>query len=288
MRARESIGYGLGFGKNLANMDPEARSLKPDRLRQGYGGPPKRGEDAYAKAEASPVFQILSRALVAVLIAAAGSTPMAAEAQEARDVRLLSLEAAIALAEANSESDRDREGRLWTVPAASSCASAARSILNSTRADRTIARSPRSSAACSTRVRRRPVPRSRRSPPRRSPIASSELERVAECPPSFSFGSDSGDGLPFGRKNTWRLRSLVFADRFTPAGASRRRRPSRRPRREAAEVGLIASRAELRLTVVESYYNALLGDRLLTIAEATSARRKRHMSRRGSARKRGG
>lgn len=219
------------------------------------------------KARPTGFGRALSRALVAVAIAAAGSAPMAAEAQERRGARLLSLEDAIALAEGTSESIAIAKAG---VDRAGGEQLRARSLkhpqLNASGSyDRALSSEfsglfdTSASAPCPAFTLQASAPLADRV---------SELERLAQCPASFSFGSGSGGALPFGRKNTWRL-GLSFSQAIYSGGRIGAQTAIASAAREAAEVGLVAARAELRLTLVESYYNALLGDRLLTIAEAT-------------------
>jgi outer membrane protein TolC len=85
------------------------------------------------------------------------------------------------------------------------------------------------------------------------------------------FGAAGGGGfenLPFGRPNAYNfglsLSQLLF-DGGRTAGRSRAAAATQRN----AELGLTAAQAQLVLDVAQAYYDALLADRLVAIAEAT-------------------
>jgi outer membrane protein len=90
-----------------------------------------------------------------------------------------------------------------------------------------------------------------------------------------AFGPDTGSGggpdfsnLPFGQANTWVVgvqgQWTLFNGMKNFAGASAARAETR-----AAERGLLSSRAATLLTTAEFYYDALLADRFVAIAEST-------------------
>jgi len=89
-----------------------------------------------------------------------------------------------------------------------------------------------------------------------------------------AFGPDTGTGgpdfsnLPFGQANTWVVgvqgNWVLFNGMKNFAGASAARADTR-----AAETGLLSSRAAILLTAAEFYYDALLADRFVAIAEST-------------------
>ena len=86
-------------------------------------------------------------------------------------------------------------------------------------------------------------------------------------------GSGSGDAggfedLPFGRANTWRA-SLSFSQNLYSGGRIGAQRQLASIGRTSAEQALVGARAQLRFDVTQAYYDALLTDRLVTIARAT-------------------
>jgi outer membrane protein len=89
-------------------------------------------------------------------------------------------------------------------------------------------------------------------------------------------GSGSGDGgtddgfedLPFGRANTWRA-SLSFTQNLYSGGRIGVQRQLATIGRTSAEQALVGARAQLRFDVTQAYYDALLSERLVTIAQAT-------------------
>jgi outer membrane protein TolC len=104
-----------------------------------------------------------------------------------------------------------------------------------------------------------------------------EIERaLRDCPPVgdlFGGGGETGadtDGelsLPFGRANTYRLNLAVSQNVYTGGRLS--------AQQDAARLGLTnaglsvtTTRAQLALDVVEAYFDAVLSDRLVEIAEA--------------------
>src|SRR5918993_1533472 len=102
-----------------------------------------------------------------------------------------------------------------------------------------------------------------------------EIERtLRDCPPTGNlFGGDGdgdGDGasLPFGRKNTYRL-NLIFAQNVYSGGRLTAQRDQARLGRDSAALALGSTRAQLALDVAQAYYDAVLSDRLVIIAEAT-------------------
>ena len=107
-----------------------------------------------------------------------------------------------------------------------------------------------------------------------------EIERaLRDCPPTGNLfgGGDSGgdaDGgetsLPFGRANTYRL-NLLFAQNVYTGGRLTAQREQARLGRASAGLTLASTRAQLALDVAQAFYDAVLSDRLVAIAEATLA-----------------
>jgi outer membrane protein TolC len=84
-------------------------------------------------------------------------------------------------------------------------------------------------------------------------------------------GEDSGfEDLPFGRKNIWRV-GLLFSQAVYTGGRISALERIAQAGQEVASVGVASARATLGLDVIRAYYDAVLSDRLVTIAEATLA-----------------
>jgi outer membrane protein TolC len=102
-----------------------------------------------------------------------------------------------------------------------------------------------------------------------------EIERaLRDCPPSsalFGGGSDDdGEALPFGRANTYRV-NLAFSQNVYTGGRLQAQDARARLGRENAALTLTSTRAQLALDVAQAYFEAVLSDRLVAIAEATLA-----------------
>lgn len=101
-----------------------------------------------------------------------------------------------------------------------------------------------------------------------------EIERaLRDCPPSGDFfGGGSGDGddqsLPFGRANTYRVNLSVTQNLFT-GGRLTAQQARARLARENAVISLGSTRAQLAFDVARAYFEAVLTDRFVEIAEAT-------------------
>jgi len=93
---------------------------------------------------------------------------------------------------------------------------------------------------------------------------------------NVNFGNGSNDGssdnslknLPFGRLNTWRA-SLAFSQNVYSGGRIGVQKQLAGLGRTSAELGLVGARAQMRYDVTQAYYDALLTERLVAIAEAT-------------------
>jgi outer membrane protein TolC len=105
-----------------------------------------------------------------------------------------------------------------------------------------------------------------------------EIERaLRDCPPTgdiFGGGGTGGDGedrsLPFGRANTYRL-NLAFSQNVYAGGRLAAQLARARLGRTSAALGVRTTRAQLALDVAQAYFDAVLSERLLVIAEATLA-----------------
>lgn len=110
-----------------------------------------------------------------------------------------------------------------------------------------------------------------------------EIERaLRDCPPTGDlFGGGNGSGgnggedgedrsLPFGRANTYRL-NLAFSQNVYAGGRLSAQLARARLGRTSAALGVRTTRAQLALDVAQAYFDAVLSERLLTIAEATFA-----------------
>jgi outer membrane protein len=80
-------------------------------------------------------------------------------------------------------------------------------------------------------------------------------------------GGDSGN-LPFGRTNQYSL-GLALSQLVFDGGQTAARLRASRARRRSAELDVDAARAGTLLDVTSAYFDALLGDRLVTIAESS-------------------
>jgi outer membrane protein TolC len=82
-------------------------------------------------------------------------------------------------------------------------------------------------------------------------------------------GAEGGfEDLPFGRANTWRA-TLSFSQSLYSGGRNGAQITLAAVGREAAGLGLTTTRAQLQLDVTQAYFNAVLAQRLVTIATAT-------------------
>ena len=99
-----------------------------------------------------------------------------------------------------------------------------------------------------------------------------EIERAIDCGAignPFSGGGDDGlNELPFGRENIYRV-NVSFGQNLFSGGRITAQRTLARTGRETADLSLTTARAQMVLDVTEAYYDAVLSDRLITIAEAT-------------------
>jgi outer membrane protein TolC len=107
-----------------------------------------------------------------------------------------------------------------------------------------------------------------------------EIERaLRDCPPSGSlFGGgatadDNGDSsrsLPFGQPNTYRV-NLAFSQNLYTGGRLQAQQAQARLGHASAQLNLTSTRAQLALDVAQAYFDAVLSDQLVVIAEATLA-----------------
>jgi outer membrane protein TolC len=105
----------------------------------------------------------------------------------------------------------------------------------------------------------------------------SEFEGIFDAD-SFGGGSGNGSGgdenafadLPFGQPNAYRL-GLSFTQLVYGGGREYAQQRQARLGRENATLSLGSTRAQLALDVAQAYYDAALADRLVTIAEETLA-----------------
>ena len=85
-------------------------------------------------------------------------------------------------------------------------------------------------------------------------------------------GGDGGDGgfedLPFGRENTWRA-TLNFSQNIYSGGRNGAQMDLAAAGRNSAELGVTTTRAQLLFDVTQAYYDAVLSDQLVAIAQAT-------------------
>jgi outer membrane protein TolC len=94
------------------------------------------------------------------------------------------------------------------------------------------------------------------------------LEAAVECASNADPFAGLGDDLPFGRENAYRF-GLSFSQTLFSGGRVSGQKQSADADLRSAALGLTAARAQLLLDVTEAYYDAVLGDRLVAIAQAT-------------------
>ncbi|HJX86581.1 MAG TPA: TolC family protein, partial [Gemmatimonadales bacterium] len=93
------------------------------------------------------------------------------------------------------------------------------------------------------------------------------LESALRCASTSNPFAGLGSDLPFGRENTYRF-GLSFSQTIFAGGrVSGQVRAAGAGVRSAA-VGLTSAKAQLLLEVTQAYYDAVLGDRLVSIAQA--------------------
>ncbi|MDQ6717445.1 MAG: TolC family protein [Gemmatimonadota bacterium] len=91
------------------------------------------------------------------------------------------------------------------------------------------------------------------------------LENASRC----SLGGSSGfSNLPFGQKNQYNVGIAVSQNLFA-GGRISALNTAADAGRKSAEIELDAQRAQLHLDVTQAYYDAVLGDRLVAIAESS-------------------
>jgi outer membrane protein len=99
------------------------------------------------------------------------------------------------------------------------------------------------------------------------------LESAVACATSLDpFGSFRN--LPFGQKNQYNL-GLQFSQNLFAGGRIRAQTRIAGAARRSAEVELTSQQAELQLDVTQAYYDAVLSDRLLAIADSALAQAER-------------
>ena len=110
--------------------------------------------------------------------------------------------------------------------------------------------------------------------PQLSASASYDRALASEFEGLFT-SSDNGSGdlsgfedLPFGRKNTWRA-SLAFSQNLYSGGRNGAQVAVASVGHETAQLSLTTTRAELLFEVTQAYYDAVLSERLVTIAVQT-------------------
>jgi outer membrane protein TolC len=94
------------------------------------------------------------------------------------------------------------------------------------------------------------------------------LEAAVSCASNANPFAGLGGDLPFGRENTYRF-GLSFSQSLFTGGRITGQTAAAGAGLRSASVGLTSARAQLLLDVTQAYYDAVLGDRLVTIAQAT-------------------
>lgn len=104
---------------------------------------------------------------------------------------------------------------------------------------------------------------------REAPLADRvfEIERALDCGGVGNLFSGGDVSLPFGRENIYRL-NLSLAQTLFSGGRISAQRALAATGRDTADLELTSSRAQLALDVTEAFYNAVLSDRFVEIAES--------------------
>ena len=93
------------------------------------------------------------------------------------------------------------------------------------------------------------------------------LEQAIRCNAGFDpFAAFSN--LPFGRPNQWDI-GLTVSQNLFAGGRIMAQNTAANAGRSAAEIQLASQRAQVQLTVTQAYYDAVLAQRLLVIAESS-------------------
>jgi outer membrane protein TolC len=95
-----------------------------------------------------------------------------------------------------------------------------------------------------------------------------QLESQFNCSAGSSGGGLSLGNLPFGRENTYQL-GLSFSQNLFAGGRIMAQNRVARAGVETARISLRQAEAQLSLDITQAYYDAVLSDRLLGIAQAT-------------------
>ncbi len=95
----------------------------------------------------------------------------------------------------------------------------------------------------------------------------SEVERFLKCGGSSNSGFGNLSDLPFGRANIYST-GLSFSQLLYSGGRIGSQLRLARAARETAEVTLDSARAQVKLDTVQAYYEAVLSDQLVAIAES--------------------
>lgn len=93
------------------------------------------------------------------------------------------------------------------------------------------------------------------------------LESALRCASTSNPFAGLGSDLPFGRENTYRF-GLSFSQTIFAGGRVSGQVRAAGAGVRSATVGLTSARAQLLLEVTQAYYDAVLGDRLVGIAQA--------------------
>ncbi len=95
------------------------------------------------------------------------------------------------------------------------------------------------------------------------------LEAAVECVSRFGAAGGGGfENLPFGRPNAYSF-GLSFSQRLFDGGRTAGESQAAGASLRGAEIGLTAAEAQLVLDVTQAYYDAVLADRLVAIADGT-------------------
>lgn len=213
-----------------------------------------------------------SRFLLPLLVLALGGTAARAQAPATGSPRPLSLQEALELAERESETvglartdlvraqgerRRARSGYFPQLTGSASYTRTLRSQFSALQGDDGGSAGP-PPEDCPSFIPRPGLPVEERL---------DSLEAAVQCA-SNSDPFAAFDDLPFGQENAYRF-GLSFSQTLFAGGRLRGQNQAAGAGVRSAELGLTSARAQLLLDVTRAYYDAVLGDRLVTIAEET-------------------
>jgi outer membrane protein TolC len=113
-------------------------------------------------------------------------------------------------------------------------------------------------------------------PQQRTDSVEAAVNRALLCPSAGNPFSGVND-LPFGQANAYQF-GLTFSQNLFTGGRISAQRRAANASRQSADINLTAARAQLMIDVAGAYYDAVLADRLVAIADSTLAQDERTLS----------